>query len=368
MAGSGGVNSWPDYMQEMHWSWLNYGKDLTTESNRGQTFNVDEDIAAARGRNPFAGVSAYDPSAEIESVLAEITGYDTDIEAMNEITDWKRAVLAARAEIFDGIPDAGKVPVVPRVIISPIADVEIDDIIGNAVESHERRSRPQFLRGVGRFAAGISETGQHRGSALTLGLALLEIEHRNSVLNFQDDLYGRKAILEGQHRSQAALQEHSAEVQEALTHRAATVEGDRLEYQTAVAISEANAKLESGFMVQGITDILKIMTFKLQSKADFVRLISEANKLKITALAEQKDKDVMFESKEVTWNLDQYAYAGNLLAAQSGGVYRTAGDLSGLSEILAKGGALAGIASFIGNETGLSDWFKGLGSDDKWLS
>lgn len=102
------------------------------------------------------------------------------------------------------------------------------------------------------------------------------------------------------------------------------------------------------------TDVIQATQLWVAARETAARLAIEHNRIEIVARKEQVDKDIELDEADAKWDLEMYAYGGNLLAAPSGGVIPpTPAAKSSLSSAL--GGALSGAAAgaMLGAPTGI---------------
>ena len=188
MAGGGtAVSTYPSYLQSVHTALLS-GETFVdgdaplsfTDPNRWG--NVMDAILAASsgyGGSPYAAVTAYDPTEDIERVQERYDEWAGELDSIDPdtlFTQW----------VGDAVTLAG----------STVASGEID----NAVDAFENRSQAAFMRNVSRYATGMFDIGAVMTSQFGMGMAQLELDRQDQL----NDMDARLRLLAERERYEAA--------------------------------------------------------------------------------------------------------------------------------------------------------------------
>jgi hypothetical protein len=172
------------------------------------------------------------------------------------------------------------------------------ETIAPLVAAFEQEQRRELLRSMARLSAGYFDANAVSGSAYLFALAALESDHLHEVAKF------------------------SAEMQRQAWR-------DRL-----VAITAATSEM------------LKSIFAKVELERAAAAMETEVARMRIVAMKEYFDDDAEFAIKDALWDLELFAYAGNLLGnVQGGATVPGAGTRKGNSGLSMLGGALSGAAS-----------------------
>jgi len=240
-----------------------------------------------------AGTSAYD---------GEVV-YDPD----SDLTDAASGYTTYASLITALDPDADWEDYVDRAAAQydVIAD---DDYIDAAVDAFEDNSVDALNRSINRFVGGMVDANAQAGSAFVMGLAQLEASNLRNTASF---------------RASLGLQKE----------------------QTRQA-----------FINQGVMMIFRGFQQELEFKADSAKLLAENMRQKIIFKTEESKENMAWSVKDALWDLDVLRYAGNTMAAPSGGVTPTPSDqpLRGTVQSVAAG-TLTGAAAGAGIAMGMQE-------------
>ena len=186
MSGGGtAVSSYPSYLQYVHSAMLTGTDGVTTPgalADANQWGNVLDAMLAATagiGGSPYAAVTAYDPSDDIQLVQDRYDEWAADIDAIDPntlMTDWVGDAVTLATTL---VPTA-----------------EIDD----AVNAFEARSQAAYMRNVSRFASGMFDIGAVMTSQFGMGLAQMELDRQDQL----NDMDARLRLLGERERSETA--------------------------------------------------------------------------------------------------------------------------------------------------------------------
>lgn len=296
--GSGGVNSWPDYMQYTHWWWLSDEKtDSAGQRAVGNTFNMDDDLTTARAANPYTGKAAYNPEDDLSVAEVAYQDYRDQVVALIPATDLATDLATVEGDYLQ----TAELPI-PE-------DMDIESDVDEAVTAYESKLTPELMRSIGRFCASRQENNAVSGSGFTFGLMELERTHLDKVAEFRANIHTKFRETAFQFKATRDLKA---------------------------------MELKYAWLGAGLELLSKLRLSKVASYMDVLKAGGEIAKLGVVARKEQHDMDLALGAKSATYNLDLYAYGGNLLAAVSGGVYKTAGEMSDFSKVLSGVAATAG--------------------------
>lgn len=147
--GGSGAIDYPDYMEDIHFDWLNNsGADAITSS-------ITDVMNSAIGSSPWAAQSAYDPDTDIADYVAELTAFGAILAGLNDTVDWAALYTQAETSVDPtGITEAGIVA-----DVDAFADQIDDEIVSKVL--------PRFRRGMQDINAVVS-------SAFPIGESIIE--------------------------------------------------------------------------------------------------------------------------------------------------------------------------------------------------
>lgn len=155
---------YPSYMQIQHEFWLD-GGGTGADDTKGLSLAIKNAITT----NPYTGLTGYDPSTNIASMVTAIDTFAATITAMNAHTDFDTYQNAAAAQI-----DA---------TISP------DAYILARVQAHASALDTEVsAKIIPRFNAGMRDINAVQTSAFVIGRAIIEIDRNEKVDKFMADL------------------------------------------------------------------------------------------------------------------------------------------------------------------------------------
>lgn len=359
---SSSVQSWPDYMQQVHNAWLN-NFEWTDTTGRSVEWDMDEDINTARSNNPYEDAVAYNPGDRLDTA-EDITDvyYDT-IYNINPDDEWSSALGKAMTRAAILVTRPMLLPVLTSVTVGsvdvPSVDsIDVDSEIDEAVEALDTDQAPEFMRSVGRFAASMSDINAVQGhSSFMMGLAFIEYGYYNKILGARKelksaaaqkrmDIKAQGAIAEQQMQFDANKSKRDLEYSESNTYRGLVQKQGAFERQTDLNVESANAQIENNSVERSMANIMTLRSNKRAMLESATRLANEIQRMGMVAEKEQHDTDILYSAKDVLWELDLYQYGANLLAAQSGGVTQTP-KMSGTQSLIADISSVFGMAGTV---------------------
>jgi hypothetical protein len=278
---------------------------------------MDDDLTTARAANPYTGKEAYNPEGDLGIAELAYEEYKTSANELAPSTDFAADVAVVEAEYLTA-----------PTVTAP-EDVDVDADVSQAANAYEIEITPELMRSIGRFAASRQEAGAVGGTGFTFGLAELERAHLEKIGSFRGKLHSELTKDAFQFKLSRDLKKMELEV-------SIGVEDNKQRYAWLVAASELLSKMRLA---------------KLSAIETSGRIGMEIGKLGIVARKEQHDMNIALATKASTYNLDLYAYGGNLLASVSGGVYKTAGEMESWEKWLSGASSVAGIIGDIWGTT-----------------
>jgi len=123
-------------------------------------------------------------------------------------------------------------------------------------------------------------------------------------------------------RFQAGMRDINAVVSSAFVVGEALIEGfrDRDVARHSSKLRIASIDGRANLYMSGTDQMLRFLLSKYAWEESYARHIIEANRLKIVALKEETDVQLEVDESDAVWDLELFAYGGNLLAGIGGGV------------------------------------------------
>lgn len=167
MAGTppGAATDYSPYLKDFHGAIL-FGADPSAAdpiTDFTEWGNVADDVVAARrenGGSPFAFVTAYDPSSDLEAIQTKYDEWSDELGALEPIANVEDIIDAAVAKADTLVPTA-----------------EIDSV----VDAFDQRSKSAYLRNVSRFAAGMFDIQAVMTTQFGMGLAAMEMDRQDQL-------------------------------------------------------------------------------------------------------------------------------------------------------------------------------------------
>lgn len=210
--GGSGQVSYPAYMEAVHSTWL----------------DALAVLVVAGGDNPFTGEVAYDPSAPIAAVDAEIVLFKAVVDALASETDWAAKMAAAKTYIDANIIDDTYVDA----DIAAYAAV-LDDQINNIT--------------LPRFQAGMRDINAVMSSAFVVGEAFIEGMRNRDVAKYGTGLREKLHLIRDDMIMKGADRMLSDLIQNVSFNKAVadlTYEANRLEIVALKEESDQNLSIE----------------------------------------------------------------------------------------------------------------------------
>ena len=394
--GASGAVSYPTYMTTFHGRILdNNGADSPSNSFI-DAFNV------AYGNSPYASAIAYNPATDLNAAIAGVGGLGTTYNNLNNLVDFSNAYNTA-GPLFplgvtplDAVPDiAVQAPTLPAASSvnptpSPLDTTTLDSVVADPAQiAADIAAMDAILTAqieqeeLPRFRAGMLNINAIHSSAYIIGEALLRADKDRALAKYGTDLQLKIAeqIRDINARLMVSYREITARLQTSsreLTSRDA-IATKEINARNLVAMTELQVRLQDSFRenvlrlqlsqrelntrhlvskreidakfhmhryeivkaatVQMLADLMKKMDLSYQQ----THLNSETRRLSITAHKEEVEEILAIEESDAKWNLELFRYAGNILAAPSGGVAQGNDKKSRATSAI--GGAISGAAA-----------------------
>lgn len=368
--GSSGQVNYPAYVETIHSKWLDHtAVDAVTDS-------MVDVMNAALGNSPYAGLTAYDPDADIAAWDVVIAAFAAILTGISDTVDW--AALHTQAETSIGtivdVPDAlDSVDVADIPAPGATADiVDTDDIVGitdaailaDAIAFGAQIDNEITTKVLPRFRRGMQDIGAVISSAFPIGTAIIEGFRDTDVAKHASGLRVQAAVK----NVDADIADQTLHLDVKKTNQTKNIEAGKmlLDRDKANALKDIeNEKLHSDIKktnayigisnqgkevslsnvyISGTAQMLQLMIQRIGWEDVYTKMYIEAKRLKIVAKKEQLDEDATLDEKDSLWDLQVFQHGGNLLAAPAGGTATNRFD-GGPSKLQSSmGGAMSGAA------------------------
>jgi hypothetical protein len=309
--GSSGKVDFPDHMKDWHYDALNNSGADTLVTSMTDVMN------AAIGNDPFIGMSAYDPDAEVAAMLAAPASFGVFIEALNQRTEWSSSYDVVVTKM-DWETWAEAYAIVRGLIDwDEISDSDIED---DVAAFSDQLDDIILTKDLPRFEAGMRDINAVVSSAFVIGRAIIEGMRDRDVAKHSSGL--RLDVSKFNLDSSMKKEELRA-----LTTNA----------YLADQISRKNSEL------QGTDQIMRTLISKFSWREAYARLVIESNRMKIVAKKEENEANYSITESSATWDLEVFQYGANLLSSIGGGTF-VPREKKRNTAATALGGALSGAA------------------------
>jgi len=321
---SGGTVDYADWIKVL-WQEVAYQQGTPNINVGASLIEVLNSMMGLYG-NPYYDPStgteqAYDPSLRVLGMDSKVSDYISRItsDATFETTKFGSLISKAITEAANAYPNnidlASSIALAISSAMQEATDLVADVNIDNMVTEYENESKPQHLRNVSRFAAGMADINAVQSSAFVIGMALMENQFSKEVSRFRAQI---KAELFSKTVMKAADATASAYI-----NRYAT---------------------RDGFIAQAVNMMHAIFAMYLNAHDEAMKVGVETERMSLVAEKEQKDRQLEIDVAFARWDADTLQFAGNFIAALSGGVMAPIGQKPSTAQS-ALGGALSGAAA-----------------------
>ena len=243
-----GSVDYPTYLQGVHVGLLaGEAFDGTTTTHDFSSFGniLALTLAASSGvgGSPYAAVTAYDPTSDVEAVQTRYDDWAAELDAVDPsalMTDW---VTDATTLAATTVPTA-----------------EIDA----AVDAFEARSQGAYMRNVSRFAAGMFDIGAVMTTQFGMGLFQMELDRQDQL----NDMDSRLRMLAERERFETArgyVAQLSQLYMSKLQEQRAGVGGQLDISRIAAALYQDQIALDLGYEVKDATWDLELYQYPMNN-------------------------------------------------------------------------------------------------------
>jgi hypothetical protein len=302
-------------------------------------------------KNPFYGVSAYDPSSELIAAQTEIDNFVANVLDIEEDTDvpaWlSLAETAVEGDLetidvdslLEGITVAARRHVSSAVAdaLSVAASSSSDAILEKARAGFEIRARRDHLKDLNVFNAGMAQVGSVQTSAFVIGTAVLIRGMEDRIAQFDADFSGTM--------TKAAFDSFML----AFRDEAMRVLGNKMQDHL-----ESNRQ-KATYILQATGMMVDTMRTRLNFEQAGASLKTEYSRVSVVAHGEQYEKDLDYDERYALWDLELFQRGANIFSAVSGSVVPAGVRTNRVSSAIggALGGAATGAAVTGGNPIGI---------------
>lgn len=368
---SSGSISYPDYLEEKHFAWL------VTMNSKLDTF---------LGANPYTVSSAFDPSTLLTASETAISTFDTAIDSyvpgtyfaslFSDVETEVDASMNDDSSLEGSVADTLAYPIaqlssalVDTTLDSDMADMDdsfmdtsindmddsfIDSVINDTFITTSAAALQDELEDelndytLPEYKGSMRSLNATVTSAFPIGEVLLRArittavakhsaELKNNLYPIQANL--RANMLEQRIQLRAELIKGRVLLRSELAKVKAEVLGKLITHRNEV---RGQLTLQRNLLIDSHMGKALIHTSEyLKCLQSLAVLNIEANRIAIVANKEENDMNIEIEAKEELWDFELLQYAGNMLAAVSGGTVSPKTPSTGQSAL---GGAMSGAA------------------------
>lgn len=404
--GSGGKVDYPDYVRTAHNQWLDgTGADTMTSSvvdlmNTAMGANPFTSAAAYSPNTPLTAIGVMDgllddvatAALPLTNWTAAFTQAETDYDtAVDALVTLVAAVLVAPSFATPAAL-AGYAYIAPTYSAPSFVDPALagllaadDVILGADADAFAAVLDDQIDAVVlPKFQRGMQNINAVQSSAFVIGEAVIVAMRDRDVARYLAEtrraMLVQKYTIESEHTKTKNLVnaeytklqntenanhttlkntlnaenvKHSNDVVAAHTALQNTVNAEYRKLANSVLAEHAKldnvARIElykqrGQLLVQAANTIVQFLVQATDIYMKRGQLGIEGYRYQIAALKEQTDKDLEIDEADARWDLEMYAYGGNLLAAPSGGVIQPSPQGKSMAAS-ALGGAMSGAAA-----------------------
>ncbi len=342
MAGSGGSNTWPEYMQSTHMIVMTgqEAKETIYAHLSALDLDVAQDVHDAKLNNPFGAANAFDPETLLNAIQTRYDTFDAVIGGLDEEADWLSMYTKAKAGIVLDYTNAlAKPDDLPTVQPVYVEDVDLQD----AASKFDRENLPALMRSVNRLSGSIVSINAVNSTAFIMGLAKLEGDHLQRIDKHTDELRNKGRLSKQTLQAQADMREREIKSIEARERRMLVATSARIdkdaEHKENMTVAQQRA--------DAVIRMVHMLSLKVDSGKGSTALLTEMARITGDAYHRQADTDLEISEHDALWDLQQYTPLANFMAAIMGAPMQPKGLSKGQAVV---SGALSGasMASMIG--------------------
>ena len=301
-------------------------------------------------------VQVYDPDTDLAAVQTRLAALQVVIDAINPVTNhstYNTAAVTAANTIVDNALTKANAQTDDAVAVALAAATDVvtealaaattasaSDEVDDLVDSFEEESRLEYLRGVSRFTAGMSDINAVNSSAFIFGLAIMERQRLSDVSKYRRELAVR------------VLSESIASFVSA--------------YGTVISANINSFASMLGLPINMVKDMVGMLGMKTGAMGADAHLTGEVRRIKIGAKSEEIFDQLKIDEADALWDFNLFQYGANMIASPSGAAMipgkltKAQSILGGATSGAAVGGAIggpkgAGIGAVVGAIAGALD-------------
>lgn len=409
MGGSGGGSSgtiaYPPYMVAVHGEWLNSNGTSAVAHDMVTAMNT------AFSANPYTGVVAYDPDTDIADYMDALSDFRALILQLNAVpsgpeTDFELAYTKARELVDEELSTLDTTTLDVATLDTTTLDVTTQDTspldtqaIDNVETSNDINEYSAILEDqlnnvtLPAYKAAMLNIGALNTSSFVIGEALLRAFKDRDVARYGADLRSKIEVQLYELNARHMLSRRELDARHAISYRTITAEHERSyqqitaqhkqTFQTITAAHkqsfkrieselarsyrelEARHKIQRGDIIrQSVAGMLAELIRISELWFENAKLVVEAKRIKIVAKKEEVTEQTDFDDREALWEMQTFAFGGNLLASIAGGVHQNqqvpnkamtalSGALSGAAAGAAVGAGFGGVGAPVGAAAGV---------------
>lgn len=334
--GTSGAVSYPAYIEAIHGDWLD-GGGLDT-----LTSSVTDIMDAAIGASPWAGLTAYDPSADITAYEAAITAFAAILAGITDTTDW--AALFTQAATSVGVVTGltvADMAVADMGAPTDVAGITEAVIVADGVAFAARLNDEINTVVLPRFRRGMQDINAVVSSAFPLGQAFIEGMRDRDIAKHDSEI----RLMAAAKNADISLANEQLDVEADKANLAKDVEVGKANLEKDIRVGEVvikeNAEYNRMFL-EGTNQMLQLMLHRLTLEESYAKIVIEGKRIRIVANKEETDRNAELDKFDELWDLEVFQYGANVMASVSGGTATPHKPSMAQSVI---GGALSGAAA-----------------------
>ncbi len=336
MAGSGGSNTWPAYMQSTHMVAMTGQEAEGTIFAHLGSLNLDvaQDVHDAKLNNPFGAADAYDPESILDAVQSRYDTFDAVVGGLDEEADWLSMYAKAKAGIvLDYTAALAKPDDLPREQQVVVEDIDIE----TAATEFDRDNLPALMRSINRMSGPMASINAVHSSTFILGISKLEGDHLRRVDKHRDDLKNQGKLNKQQLQAQADMREREIKSIEARERRMLVAVNQRVdkdaEHKENMTVAQQRA--------DAVVRMVHMLTVKVDIGKSASALQTEIARITGDAYNRQADTDLEISEHDALWDLQAYTPLANFMASIMGAPMQPKGLSKGQKIV---SGAMSGAA------------------------
>lgn len=324
--GSAGKVDFPTHMKDIHQDWLGYNGGVTS---------IDTDLISVMNAsfldNPFENLSYTDPSTDFDAVESEFGELQTEVDALDNETDYGGIVDAVVAKldtsgVLDSI-DVSSFVSAPRTeadaeigaAVAKAVDLVDDRTILNLVKNFEKRTDYIRDRARRRFSGQMADINAINSSAYLFGLALIEAQSMQSVSDFHSD---------------TTRQQFAQNVD-------AHIQVYRQQFAAYIDVAVRSKIIREQLLGQHTQNVISMLYQNVTFKQALSQILAEIKRVRTVAEAEYVGNTGDLNKNFSLWDFEVFDIGSRVLGGLGGGTYIPKAASKTSSAI---GGALGGAA------------------------